>query len=579
MLRNKLMTACSVALLTAALYGCSSSSDDGANMKVQDLEDQIAALSAELGEGQELTPETLAALVSDLATADGRVTELETMIGDETDPAAESLRGMLAQANVDLGEARTALEMAMDNSADEMVIAGLRQDVTAAEGMRDNYKAMLDTANDNLATVTTERDDARTELAEFKKTAAAALATVDLKERIAREKAIRAAILTDNNRVGTDTKAVPNTLSGVVAVPGVVAKRNAAGMVTVDMNGAADDVYTGGATTAGSGSWNSVTMTRSDAVSGATDTLVIYTDIDAPKDTLLTTVYLVDGANLLDAALAHGNDMTDARYGKAQSDGFPSGPGVTWTYGPAGRATAVIGTFDGVVGQFMCITTPCTVATNAMGKLLTSVNWRFTADAQNSATVKVPDAGYAYFGWWLNKPKLNTGTHDVEVFAGGTNPATLTAGIVGDASYSGPAAGKYVTKTFSAGPQTDAGVGHFTANANLKASFGTATDTAVGTIGGMIDGFVLDDGATPGWAVKLETVNLTADPTFSGTTEVNFGGGLTDSDANQVGNWQGSFYDTAPATPAGGAPGAVAGTFDATTDNATVIGGFGATKQ
>ena len=51
MLRNKLMTACSVAVLTAALYGCSSSSDDGANMQVQNLQDQIAALNAELGEG------------------------------------------------------------------------------------------------------------------------------------------------------------------------------------------------------------------------------------------------------------------------------------------------------------------------------------------------------------------------------------------------------------------------------------------------------------------------------------------------------------------------------------------------
>ena len=64
MLRNKLMTACSVAVLTAALYGCSSSSDDGANMQVQDLQDQIAALNAELGEGEELTPEALAALIA-----------------------------------------------------------------------------------------------------------------------------------------------------------------------------------------------------------------------------------------------------------------------------------------------------------------------------------------------------------------------------------------------------------------------------------------------------------------------------------------------------------------------------------
>ena len=78
MLRNKLMTACSVAVLTAALYGCSSSSDDGANMQVQDLQDQIAALEAALGEGQELTPEAIAALVSDLADAEA---DLETANG------------------------------------------------------------------------------------------------------------------------------------------------------------------------------------------------------------------------------------------------------------------------------------------------------------------------------------------------------------------------------------------------------------------------------------------------------------------------------------------------------------------
>ena len=55
---------------SAALYGCSSSSDDGANMQVQDLQDQIAALNAELGEGEELTPEALAALIQAKADAE-----------------------------------------------------------------------------------------------------------------------------------------------------------------------------------------------------------------------------------------------------------------------------------------------------------------------------------------------------------------------------------------------------------------------------------------------------------------------------------------------------------------------------
>ena len=40
-----------------------------------------------------------------------------------------------------------------------------------------------------------------------------------------------------------------------------------------------------------------------------------------------------------------------------------------------------------------------------------SDHWEFRADAQNTATVKKPDANYAYFGWWLNKPKANDGVH------------------------------------------------------------------------------------------------------------------------------------------------------------------------
>ena len=92
---------------------------------------------------------------------------------------------------------------------------------------------------------------------------------------------------------------------------------------------------------------------------------------------------------------------------------------------------------------------------------------------------------------------------NVEVFAGSTmgHAANVTDQIVGNATYSGPAAGKYVTKTFTAGAQTDASVGHFSANANLVARFGNAVD--VGSIDGSITGFELDDGSNPGWTVKL----------------------------------------------------------------------------
>ena len=145
--------------------------------------------------------------------------------------------------------------------------------------------------------------------------------------------------------------------------------------------------------------------------------------------------------------------------------------------------------------------------TDDKGKLIASDGWRFTADSQNTATVKEPDVAYAYFGWWLNKPKANSGIqHGVEVFAGGTDAAMqaeVDQEIVGNATYSGPAAGKYVTKTLSAGVHSDSGVGHFTATANLTAKFGD--DIAAGRPStGSVTGFVLDDVTSAPWKVILE---------------------------------------------------------------------------
>ena len=203
------------------------------------------------------------------------------------------------------------------------------------------------------------------------------------------------------------------------------------------------------------------------------------------------------------------------------------------------------------------------------------MNWMFSADSPNTATVKDPDVAYAYFGWWLSKPKAKDGMHVVEVFAGGIggHEATVGDAIVGNATYSGPAAGKYATKTLSAGVHSDSGVGHFTATANLTAKFGTADDAACRHHRGLVTGFVLDDVTTAPWKVILEDAPISG-ATFSGMSEVDFGGGPTTTNA---GAWQGSFYDGG-ATDAD-APGTVAGTFDAVTDSAAVIGGFGATKQ
>ena len=720
MLRNKLMTACSVAVLTVALYGCSSSSDDGANTQVQGLQDQISALGAALEEGQELTPETIAALVSDLAdaeadletakgrvtdletmigaemdpaadslrgmlaqanmdltdansklemamdnsadetvitdlrqdvidaetmrdnykmmldtakadlvtvtgerdtartdlaglknlqdqisaleaaleegqeltpetiaalvsdladaeadleTAKGRVTDLETMIGAEMDPAADSLRGMLAQANMDLTDANSKLEMAMDNSADETVITDLRQDVIDAETMRDNYKMMLDTAKADLVTVAGERDTARTDLEELKKDASGALAAVAKADRIARAYRIIMAIATEPGGLVKMLPAAPG-----VATPAIT--RNVARMMTVDVNGEDEDAYAGGETTAGSGDWNSFMLAKTNNEgedTESTDIVMLYTDIDAPSDKKFIDKYGRDAVR---------DDMlgNDDRVKLAASSYFPSGATETLEYSAtSGNPISFAGTFDSVPGTYECtaVDGSCTLMTDADSELEMAEGWRFTPN-DNLATVKDPDAAYAWFGWWLNKPKEADAMHMVEVFAGGSmeHAADVLDTIEGTATYSGPVAGKYATRTFTADVQTDAAAGHFTANTRLTAKFGDDDEPGSG-ISGSVSGFVLDDTTPASWSVTLETAMFTTSATFNGTTEVNFGGGATDNDAGEThpGAWQGSFYGAA--TDDSDAPNTVVGTFGAATDdnNASVIGAFGATKQ
>ena len=262
------------------------------------------------------------------------------------------------------------------------------------------------------------------------------------------------------------------------------------GMVTIDVNGAdEDDDYAGGATPAGSGDWNYVTMTKTDAVDEDTDTVVLYTDIAAPADVLFSKQHeLVE--NFLDAATVK----------KARSDNFPTGATKTITYSAtSGNPRSFRGTFDDLPGVFACTVTVCMLSTTDKGALVAATDiWNFTPDAPNAATVKVSDANYAYFGWWLNKPKKNDDDHMVDVFAGGTTPANIVNTIEGTATYAGPAAGKYVTRTFTAGVHSDSAVGHFTAAAKLTARFGDA-EAAGNQISGSVTSFVLDDTNSVPW--------------------------------------------------------------------------------
>ena len=536
---RKLMTGCAVAVLGLGLAACGSSSDNG---EKDDLRTENSDLQEKL--------DTANATIMDLQ---GQVAALNTTIGDEMDPDAESLRGMLAQKDADLEQARADLLAAMDNSADETTIAGLRQDVMDAEGERDGYKTMLDQA-------ILDRDMYKQMVADIEAENTARMAEDAKKDRVARANRILTSLSDPNvegvNRVGTSVTATPTGVNTVTA------KRDAAGMVTVTTD---NDDYTGGENPADSSGWTGTMLSKTDAVAETQDILVIYTDIEAPKDKPFIDLYeRPDRDDILSSV---------ARLEMAQSASFPTGNSQSLDFGgDSGNSGSFAGSFDGVSGTYECTAQEaCMLMTDADGDLEVSEGWRFTPNS-NLATVKDPDAAYTYFGWWLKKPDDNTMAHDVEVFAGGTATAAQVMNeVVGNVSYSGPAAGKYATRTFTAGFESDGGAGHFTATANLTAKFGAAD--VPGTIGGSVSGFVLDDTTSAGWKVTLEDTAING-ALFNGTSEVDFGGGATETDA---GTWNGSFYGAG--TDDDDAPSTAVGTFDALTDNASVIGAFGVTKQ
>ena len=76
--RNKLLTAVSAVALVLAVGACSSNGDDGGSSERDTALEDLKAANAKL------------------ADATAEVMRLEGLIGDETDPAADSLRGMFA---------------------------------------------------------------------------------------------------------------------------------------------------------------------------------------------------------------------------------------------------------------------------------------------------------------------------------------------------------------------------------------------------------------------------------------------------------------------------------------------------
>ncbi len=250
------------------------------------------------------------------------------------------------------------------------------------------------------------------------------------------------------------------------------------------------------------------------------------------------------------------------------------------------------GTFAGIPGTYICGNAEgCTAHGNTKGRLIElSANWSFqpteTGAQSKVQDVKV-DVDYLSYGYWLQETTKPDGsiTYGVNTFAAGSmlfagnSYGDAMAVLEDTATYNGKATGMYAFKEFVDGTGVPTAAGQFQADANLTASFG-GNNVAVNdqfTIRGTIDNFVDEAGediSGGGWSVRLGK---------SGSFEnANEFGGTTTGD----GSWNASFYGpqvtdnmaTDDMEQKTGYPTGVAGEFNAHLGNGHVIGAFGATQ-
>ena len=329
--------------------------------------------------------------------------------------------------------------------------------------------------------------------------------------------------------------------------------------------------------------WDDAVYLRTNE-SDSTDTLVIYSNIEAPKDTPFSDVYPFDhdaDNDTMNDSLIVDTSNVELVSGVAE---FPSA--VNQVDVPFMDGATFTGMFDGAPGTVTCVST-CTLSTDSDAELVAvGGQWSFTPD-DDEFPVPVPDSDYIHFGYWMNEAEENDQPVIMAAaIAGGTDesPISTVQSLEGQASYSGAATGLYVIRTFTLdGEVQNRTGGQFTADAALTAYFG-GDDVAVNkhySIVGTINDFVDQRGSAidSSWSVELEAAR-------SGSQQGNAFGGATEGDEDMMGDWSGQFFgpvdvDSDDTTPGNQStfPSGVAGTFDAAFTNGAVIGSFGAEKD
>ena len=228
------------------------------------------------------------------------------------------------------------------------------------------------------------------------------------------------------------------------------------------------------------------------------------------------------------------------------------------------RRIDVPGSFHGVSGTYYCTPTAraagCSASVAASGFTLEAGTWAFKPTDANDRVMSAPDTVYPVYGWWLHEALDGTTTvspftryrgslaerqAEIAILASGNFSGALANPLNGTATYKGGAAGIYALQS-STGGTNDAG--HFTADAELRATFSTTGPVTGRTynhkIEGTIDSFMGSDGMSRDWSVELKQITIGDSggfDTFSSdgkTTTWSMGG----TAASDSGAWEGDLY-------------------------------------
>ena len=326
--------------------------------------------------------------------------------------------------------------------------------------------------------------------------------------------------------------------------------------------------------------WEGMSFTAEPDGDAGTYEAVVYSNVgEAMEGAVFDDTYELDATT---GETANVTTLTDHATSRVASASFDQGAGTKeFELGSNDRRIILAGSYQGVAGTYYCTPTDantnCSATVAASGFTLAGGTWTFKPTNPKARFMETPDNDYASYGWWIHKSE-DGNTVTVSAFAANKGTVAAASGItnlMGTATYSGGAAGKYALQSSTGGTNDS---GHFTADATLSADFGDDT------VSGTINNFKGADGMSRNWSVALNestvgnTGAIAGDPATSGNTDAQMTVWTIDgTDAEAGGSWSGTLYENGNPS---GVPQIATGTFHSTygTDG-RMVGAFGANEE